>query len=203
MNKLDLTNTTLFCLSNIKINETLLAIKTCEYYAQFNNTMFIQDPTIKNSYDYSQFIINKLPYIISTDFVLIIQWDGFIINPNAWTEEFFNYDYIGAPWPDFQNLCGNGGFSLRSKKFLSQQKELSPYINYQQILMSGVGEDLPEDFILCYCYRNYFEQNGCKFAPTNIGYKFSIEMGEYDKDNLPFGFHGLHHLKDFEPLLCH
>lgn len=201
MNKLDLTNTTLFCLSNIKLKETYSSIKTCEHHAKFSDIIFIQDESIKSVYDYSQFIINKLPHIISTNFVLIVQWDGFIINPFAWTEEFFEYDYIGAPWPDFNHLCGNGGFSLRSKKFLEVQKQLSPHIEYKKILMSGVSDDLPEDFILSFCYRNYFEQNDCKFAPSQVGYKFSIEMGEYDKNNLPFGFHGRFHFKDFEHLL--
>lgn len=196
MNKLDLSNTTLFCLSSININETLLSIKICESFANFNRTVFLQNDDIKSTYDYSQFIINKLPYIIDTEFVLIIQWDGFIINPNAWTSEFFEYDYIGAPWPSFNYLCGNGGFSLRSKKFLEIQKIIAPQIDYNKLSLI-VDQSMPEDAILCLYYRKYFEQRECKFAPFDVGRRFSIELGEYDKNNLPFGFHGRHHFEDF------
>ena len=77
---------------------------------------------------------------IDSDFVLIIQDDGHIVNPHLWDNEFLNYDYIGAPWPNNKkwknrfskydekvssniirnfnlNNIGNGGFSLRSKNF--------------------------------------------------------------------------------------
>ena len=70
--------------------------------------------------------------------MLVIQDDGHIVNPSLWDEEFLKYDYIGLPWP-FEdswiekqlkeqrpiirkvypkNRVGNGGFSLRSRKFL-------------------------------------------------------------------------------------
>ena len=53
---------------------------------------------------------------------------------------FFDYDYIGAPWPNnFVNRVGNGGFSLRSKKFL----ELTAKIPYNKI---GHKEFDAEDF---------------------------------------------------------
>ena len=196
--KLNMKCVTLFSTTSIKIEETEKAIKTCEHYAEFADTILIKNQTLKNTVDYSQFIINKLPYIISTSYVLVIQWDGFIINPNAWTPEFLEYDYIGAPWPPFNHICGNGGFSLRSKKFLAAQKKLIPNIDYQEILRAGVRKDLPEDFILAFYYRKYFEDCGCKFAPTELGYRFSIEVGDYNKNNIPFGFHGIHHPELFK-----
>jgi len=64
---------------------------------------------------------------IDTQFTLVTQWDGYVINAEAWTEEFLDYDYIGARWigdvvkaagsPPEYNV-GNGGFSLRSDIFL-------------------------------------------------------------------------------------
>ena len=33
------------------------------------------------------------------DFVMVIQEDGHIVNPNLWDDEFLKYDYIGAPGP--------------------------------------------------------------------------------------------------------
>ena len=60
-----------------------------------------------------------LPNIIKTEFMLGIHDDGFVINPNLWTDQFLKYDYIGAPWshtiPYYgqKYRVGNGGFSLR------------------------------------------------------------------------------------------
>ena len=63
-----------------------------------------------------------------TEFVLKMEWDSFIRKPIP--EEFFEYEYVGAPWDGFPNaieggnrvvrignkLVGNGGFSLRNVK---------------------------------------------------------------------------------------
>lgn len=63
---------------------------------------------IDNIIWYSEFVVSKLPYLITTDYYLIMQWDGFIINKNKWSNEFFEYDYIGGG-----HTLLNGGFSLR------------------------------------------------------------------------------------------
>jgi len=59
---------------------------------------------------------------------LLVQPDGFVINPDKWDNQFFEYDYIGAPWEQVPHSyldpwgkphrVGNGGFSFRSKKLL-------------------------------------------------------------------------------------
>ena len=35
---------------------------------------------------------------IKTSHVLIVQWDGYIINSKKWDSRFLNFDYIGAPF---------------------------------------------------------------------------------------------------------
>ncbi len=81
---------------------------------------------------YSKFMLQDLYKFVDTKFCLVIQSDGFVINPNLWTNQFLEYDYIGAPWPNeisvynasinkidlAKNRVGNGGFSLRSKRLL-------------------------------------------------------------------------------------
>ena len=57
---------------------------------------------------YSNFLIKKLPHLIKTDYYLIMQWDGFPINSNMWSNDFLNYEYIGGGYSVF-----NGGLSLR------------------------------------------------------------------------------------------
>src|SRR5687768_5817660 len=66
---------------------------------------------------YSQFVIKQLNQYVATPHVLLIQYDGFVLNPDAWQEAFLVYDYIGAPWLEEEGyIVGNGGFSLRSKR---------------------------------------------------------------------------------------
>ena len=100
---------------NLKFEKVLfISDKQCDIPSNWD---FHQIPTFKNGNDYNQFILKDLNSHITTDFVLVIQYDGFVINPHKWDIKFSEYDYIGAPWPwakDYQ--VGNGGFSLRSKK---------------------------------------------------------------------------------------
>lgn len=109
-------------------------------------------------------MVKELVKYVDTDFVLCTQWDAYILNPEAWDEAFLEYDYIGAPWW-FQdgNNVGNGGFSLRSKRFLQVCSEL-PLRNFH-----------PEDLILCRTYSNLLESKGIKFAPEHLAAKFSRE----------------------------
>ena len=100
--------------------------------------------------------------------MLIIQHDGFVLSADNWREEFFNYDYIGAPWIGYfkdqpQFNVGNGGFSLRSKKLLDILAE-DDHIE--------LGK--PEDAIIGRQYREYLESKGIKFAPEEIAGKFAI-----------------------------
>ena len=127
---------------------------------------------------YSKFCLTELYKFIDTEFVLICQWDGFILNPHNFQDEFYNYDYIGAPWWFKPNsVAGNGGFSLRSKKCLIECNRL--FKLYQNTY--------PEDDTIDRNAVNLIEA-GIKFAPRHIADQFSVEGLEYTSQ---FGFHGL------------
>ncbi len=157
----------------------------------------IEIPHIGSIEEFSRFCIEELYKYVDTEYVLLVQYDGFILNPDSWTDEFIKYDYIGAPWLvadwsvknfDFPEstlgtlIVGNGGFSLRSKKFLEVSAKLSKE--------GKVPKLHPEDVAICVWYRNEFENENIKFAPPEIAEKFSIEGTNniYEKQ---FGFHGL------------
>jgi len=137
---------------------------------------------------------------INTDYCLIVHDDGFIINPHLWDDAFLKYDYIGAPWyvgqnrgltwiKDHHNFVGNGGFCLRSKKFLIEAKKLSQH--YTE------NNNTPEDLWLC--SNNYFNLIDCGiiFADLNTARKFSTEATSdlYPDLTKSFGFHGKFHVK--------
>lgn len=149
---------------------------------------------------YSQFAIERLDEYVQTPHVLIIQYDGFILNPDAWSDEFLQYDYIGAPWLvrdmqinrfDFpkellgQYVVGNGGFSLRSKKLLSLCASLSKENFFKRYH--------PEDLVISIYNREFLESKGIAFAPVPLAKRFSYEAEDEDRYSWEdqFGFHGL------------
>lgn len=136
---------------------------------------------------YSKFMIKELDNYFDTDFVLVTQHDGWVLDENAWTDEFFNYDYIGASWLEREGPnVGNGGFSLRSKK-LQHILAVDPFIEPYH----------PEDNSICKLYRPYLEQKyGIKFAPEELADRFSFELREPIQST--FGFHGYFH-KPYSP----
>lgn len=134
--------------------------------------------------EYSNFIIKDLHKYITAEYCLIFQHDGFIINPNAWNDDFLKYDYIGAVFPKANwnriNRVGNGGFSLRSKKFMHYCSTLH---------YSGL---VNEDKFLCVDNYEDITSQGLRFSPPSLAAHFSIEEEtEYNRSNtLSFGFHG-------------
>jgi hypothetical protein len=131
--------------------------------------------------DYSRFILKELHKYIKTKYVLIVQWDGYILDGKKWDNSFYNYDLIGAKWiwHKDSHLVGNGGFTLRSLKL---QKIMAsnefPYVN-----------DLAEDLQICKFYREKLtEKYKINFATEDIADKFSYEK-RFSHTNT-FGFHG-------------
>jgi hypothetical protein len=139
---------------------------------------------------FSRFMVNNLNEHIKTEFCLIIHCDGFILNPNLWRDEFLKYDYIGAPWIGVeQSRIGNGGFCLRSKRFLElTTNNIKDYENY-----SHSYPERNEDHFLCRTKYSVLKNLGIKFPPLEVACDFSLEavIPECPRnyDNV-FGFHG-------------
>lgn len=151
----------------------------------------LQSKEKKNTNDYSKFMAYRLPDYITSDHVLIVHNDAYVLRPEKWDNEFLRYDYIGAPWPKdvhFTNervnvRVGNGGFSLRSKRMLNILNELHlPFTD------NGTGF-FHEDGILCVYYRKLLEDAGMRFAPVDVAAKFSLEKVCEESTYSPFGFH--------------
>lgn len=67
---------------------------------------------------YNQLLTTKSFWeYFSADRVLIFQHDSRLLRTGI--EQFYEYDYVGAPWK-FQTTGGNGGLSLRSPKAMLQ-----------------------------------------------------------------------------------
>ena len=151
---------------------------------------------------YQEFILKKLPLIVKTPFVLLIQWDGYVLDPTCWLPEFRQYDYIGAKWawPKDALTVGNGGFSLRSRKLLEAvarpRFEISRIINKEKV---------HEDEYICRVHRSALENEyGIRFAPETIADRFAYERILPDRPT--FGFHGFfnmwRHIEDEAMVNC-
>lgn len=121
----------------------------------------------------------EYPKYLKTDYVLQCQWHGFIMNPKAWTNEFLDYDYIGAPWfwiDDPTKRVGNRGFAISSKKFYEASQEVSK--NWSTIN--------PDDANFCRHHKEEMEALGVRYAPESLANKFSVENQPYQGQ---FGMH--------------
>lgn len=180
---LDLNNVTLLGVDCVDIERLIFAAEVSQKHINFkevkllthldsNYPNIVKIDAITSVEDYSEFMITQLDKYVETDYVLIIQYDGFVLNPEAWTDTFFNYDYIGAP--TFWGM-GNGGFSFRSKKLLKKLAKLEKLETHH-----------PEDMVICTTLREQLERQNIKFAPDAIAEKFSVENKLW---NQQFGFH--------------
>lgn len=204
----NLDNVTLVSVSSVRHADTIEALRKSKQGLNFASVKFMTDADIicddieivkidrLNSIDdYSKFMIYDLDHHIDTEFALVVQYDGYVLNPELWTDEFLKYDYIGAPFPlpsdNFSyrdsrgNLVrvGNGGFSLRSKKLISIPNKLNlPWKSY-------FGYYNEDGFIVCH-NRHIYEDAGCVFAPIDIAARFSHENTiDENRGIRPFGFH--------------
>jgi hypothetical protein len=136
--------------------------------------------------DYNRILIEGLPNLLTTDFALVIQFDGFALNGDKFTDDFYGFDYIGAPWPEWMigagvPKVGNGGFSLRSRRLIEAAARRAEGLDFERA----------EDKIICRDLRTVLEADGVAFAPLDTARRFSIE---HDRSVAvtPFGFHGTH-----------
>lgn len=164
--------------------------KTDNGYQTGSGIHVINTNDINSLKDYNQFNLKHLNTHVDTDFVMIVEHDGFILNPEAWSDDFLKYDYIGAPLlVDGELVVGNGGFSIRSKKLL-QLLQTDDFIQLGNSAEHRYAEN--EDWVISVVKRSYLEGKGICFAPVELAHRFSFEKNkEYgDKWNNQFGFHG-------------
>lgn len=193
--KLDFKNVTLAIVDCVEVDRCLRAIEHCKKQADFGDIKFLTSletdspygvkiNPISNILEYSNFMLGELNDHIDTEYCLVIQHDGFIYNNNLWTDEFFNYDYIGAMaiGYDGPEWIQNGGFSLRSKKLLNLIQE-----EYKK---TG-NPNLAEDYYICSKNKDLVESSGLRFAPKRLADKFSTEplARILTRDADSFGFH--------------
>ena len=138
-------------------------------------------------YQYTFFMMYCLHTYIDTDFCLTVQDDGWVLDGKNFRKEFYDYDYIGSPthaglhgdnlylqfsWQQFDNptVVQNGGFSLRSRKFLE-----APAKHGIMHTLHNVEPFINEDVQLSCLLRPQMESVGVKYAPLWLAKTFGME----------------------------
>jgi hypothetical protein len=193
----ELNDVTLVCASSDRINGSLHAMLSSIEQVKFARSIFFTHSIskipgikgieainagiefqvvdeMKSQEDYNSWVVKRLADYITTSHALIVQWDGYVLNGPAWEDEFLQFDWVGAPWPN--GVVGNGGFNLRSRRIMEASQD-----------PSFEGPFTPEDTIYCKKYRSKLELSGFVFAPPAIARRFSVENDMYMGQ---FGWHG-------------
>ncbi len=193
-----LPDVTLCCIDTLHHEAARHAIRRSRAACDFGAVVFLTDQdirqdgveivhieTIERVEDYSRIVMRDLVPHIRTSHVLIVQWDGYVVDGGMWDPGFLAFDYIGAVWPfhDDNHRVGNGGFSLRSRRLMEALR--SPDFPPRH----------PEDNAICRIYRPALEARGFQFADEATAERFSVEVGQ--QMGPTFGFHGVFNLWRF------
>jgi hypothetical protein len=203
--KLNLNDVTLCAIDSVNMALSARALQLTMAQCEFSDAVLFSHVPVEGGFRtveidnlnslaaYQIFCVKRLPALIKTPFVLIVQWDGYVINPGAWYPSFREYDYIGARWPHHTDgmSVGNGGFSLRSRKLLAA-------LNDPRFTVDATTS---EDVLICRTFRPALEREfGVRFAPEGVADQFSYE--NISPNQPTFGFHGMgnmwRHVEDAE-----
>lgn len=217
---INLPNVTLVAPTGDHIQDTLASVIRCCKKVNFGAVKFISHIVPENKPDYvtfeesvypmtsyklyNQYVFQELYRHFDTSHCLLVQYDSCILYENCWTNEFLNWDWIGAPWPMVENSyiandglrkrVGNGGFSLRSHRIQEAVKILNLEFKQEQGFWNEDGN---------FCNYSFVELSnyGIKYAPVELAARFSFESLVEENKNLleTFGHHrNFHWKKDYD-----
>ena len=216
--KLTLPNVTLLAVTSVEIEQHQISLKISSQNIEFGAVKLLSSSLPEKKYSdieyvsikptswpgQNRFLMEDLHKYFETSHCLYVEADSFVVNTDLWKEEFLEFDYIGAPWPNKiqmnpnlilnmkENCVGNGGFSLRSRKLLKTTAK----INFDSLKFQIANEDV----IIChYLYKEMIDK-GIRFAPPKLAAQFALEDDVnhlYGQDvNSVFGFHAKH-MRDY------
>jgi hypothetical protein len=196
MDTISLPNVTLIALTGKDFEGHKKAVDLSCQKIEFGGVKIIWDEGCSSIDKWNKKVIYDLWKYVDTDYALFIHADGYVINPELWSPEWLNYDYIGAPWPlptddySYKDDKGNlqrvgNSVSLRSKKLLM----LPTLLGFDWKPYYG---NTNEDGFLCCHNRSELEEHGIKFAPLEVAVHFSKEHEIPENKGLStFMFHSL------------
>jgi len=167
-----------------------------------NNINILRLPqlfSLKSVKDYNNIMLDISFWNLLKQFekVLIFQSDTMLYRRGV--EQFYELDYVGAPWYPTDNIStsvGNGGLSLRSINAImdclsNKDKIIIPSYHKMEFWHEQLGDN-PEDIFYAYAMN----QLGYKVADIDSASLFSIELYNYNEECF-----GSHKLSEYNPEL--
>jgi hypothetical protein len=212
---LDLSSTTLVCADCVDANRAVRVLNRCMQHATFGAVKFLTSlktsfpyaapiPHLASLEAYSVFMLTHLHRHISTPHMLVVQRDGYIINPDKWNPDWLNYAYIGPLFNQY-DIVGSGGFSFRSKAAMGAIAGWLPDWDGtpQSAARIQRGLGLYEDGIVSMRLRSQLEDKGFRFPSAETASLFAAG-GNRNEDyyvERPFGFHAGTYYEKIKPWL--
>jgi len=208
---LKLPDVTLIAVTSVKLYETIKALTYSMRDIEFGEVVLVthrkplglpkgitykHTEKITDIDKFNYLIAYELGSFVNTDYIILVHYDGFIVHPEMWRNEFLQYDYIGSPWPlptaehstyydEDGNVCRVGNsVSLRSKRLLEYPKKAG--LEWKPAADGFYNEDI----FLCCMNKVRIEKAGMKFAPIEVASLFGREHTIPETEGVtPFLFH--------------
>jgi hypothetical protein len=202
--KPNLNTTTLLIVDCLNIDRAIKVVERCKALCDFADikllTHFSTDyphkveiKEVKTLIHYSVFMLKKIHEYVDTKHILIVQRDGWILNPQAWNKKWEQYDYIGALFNQY-DVMGVGGFSFRSKSIMQSVSEKYPQWDGTNEQAHNLQKNIRmyEDGEIAITHRHQLEAEGFKFADLKTASHFGQggNPNPHYHHSSPFGFHG-------------
>lgn len=136
MSKLQLPTVSLICVDCIDVNRAIKILEHCKTKVDFGAVKLLTSIPVDYPHvtimplnsliAYSVFMLTKVFQYVDTPNLLVVQRDGWILNPESFDPDWLELDYIGPLFIQYDK-CGSGGFSLRSKKIMEDIADTLPY----------------------------------------------------------------------------
>jgi len=210
-----LDNVTLLGIDTFQPDRTIFALNESKRHIKFASTILITsreckfdssktegisviyNDTIDNFKKVNTFMLFDVGKYVNTEFVMFVEWDGYVLNPNGWNDKFLECDYIGATWTVDSNyktwknlsdildldkgVVGNSGFSIRSKRLID-------FVSSDEYTLKQYDDtSVTNDMFICCKVRRHLIEEGFIFAEPELADTFSAEIKPYTDQ---FGWHG-------------
>lgn len=199
INKLQLPTVTLIATDCVDAGRAIKVLEHCKSLADFGAVKLLTNIQIDYEHrvkikplhsliEYSIFMLTKCYEYIDTPNVLIVQRDGWILNPQSFDPAWLDLDFIGPVFMQ-NDKVGSGGFSMRSKSSMQRMAATLPEWDWSSKKAEEIQKDLGyyEDGIFCLSTR----LQGLKISNLEQAATFAQGGNRnpvYFRDR-PFGFH--------------
>ncbi len=207
--RLQLPNVTLAAVDSVRVRASVKALEYSMKDIDFGEVLLITHrkplflpkgityrhiDKLKNIDAFNYSMIYKVHEYIHTDFMLLVHYDGFVVNPDMWRDEFLDYDYIGSPFPlpkdDFSYRDINGNICRVGNSVSIRSKRLLEFPSKTGIPFEADHGFFNEDGFICCKNRHLFEAAGMKYAPLEVAKYFGHESMIPEVEGIrPFVFH--------------